>query len=79
MFIFLFRLFLGYLIAAGLSSSVSLTLTATAWASIWTYGALILGYVLACIAIWCAVALMGLLGIGAFLTGAWISDRIRGR
>lgn len=79
MFIFLFRLFLGYLIAAWLSSSVSLTLSATAWASLWTYGALLLGYVLACIAIWCGVMLLGLMGIGTFFAGAWIADRVRGR
>lgn len=41
------RLVLGYFIAAMLSSSVSLTLTATAWASAWTYVAILGGTIIA--------------------------------
>lgn len=52
------RLILAYFIAAALSTSVSLSFYATAWASIWTYAALLGGLVLSTILIWAVLALM---------------------
>ena len=72
---FLIHAFIGYLIAAGLTANVSLVMTATLWTSIWTYGWLILGYVLARV----AFMLFGMLGFGALMMGAWTADRIKRR
>lgn len=49
-------LILAYIYAALLSTSVSMTLTATAWSSIWTYVALLGGLVLS---VFTFVALIG--------------------
>jgi hypothetical protein len=79
MIINLARLILAYLIAAGISSYVSLSLAATVWSSIWTYVALLVGLVLSSIALWLAIVVFGLLGFGALLTSAWAVDRIKRR
>lgn len=50
------RLILAYVYAAMFSASVSMTITATAWSSIWTYLALLGGLVLS----WITIAVIGL-------------------